>query len=98
MLNSLPEGLKGGLREAILDSLKDGEKVRRRATLRAFGIMLLLLVFTFELPSHYMVATIIASGTVLIVRAIFSLSASLNSHNEGILRLIVHYAEENKKP
>jgi hypothetical protein len=98
MLNSLPEGLKGGLGEAILDSFEDGEKVRRRATLRAFGIMLLLLVFTSELPSHYIVATIIASGTVLIVRAIFSLSASLNTHITEISRLIVHYAEENKKP
>ncbi len=61
MLRSLPEGLNGGLKEAVLDSLKEGQEVRRRVSLQAFGIMLLLLVFTSGLPSHYMVATIIAS-------------------------------------
>ena len=96
-MNKMPEDLKTLIAEETLDSYETGVRTRRTATLRCLAIVVMVMLMTSSTPPYVMVAALIATSTVLIVRAIFSMSASLNWHTDTVIRIIVHYAEENKK-
>lgn len=97
MINKMPEDLKTLIAKATLDSYENGVRTRKTATLRCLAIVVLVMLVTSSAPPYIMVAALISASTILIVRAIFSMSASLNWHTDTVMRIIIHYAEENKK-
>lgn len=96
MIKNAPDGLATDLARFAIDSQESGIKVRRVATIQAVITLLLILIFSVELPGHYVVAITVAASAIWIIRAIYSMSASLNIQCDTITRIIVHYSELEK--
>jgi hypothetical protein len=97
MIKNLPDDLGTDLARFAIESQAAGIRVRRVATIQAALTLLLILIFSVELPGNYVVAITIAASAIWIIRAIYSMSASLNMQCDTITRIIVHYSEPDKQ-
>ena len=97
MIKDLPDDLGTDLAKFAIESHTAGLKVRRVATIQAALTLLLILMFSARLSESYVMAITVAVSAIWIIRAVYSMSASLNMQCDTITRIIVHYSEASER-
>ena len=96
MLRNLPKNVEDELLEHCKDSYQRGIAVRRTG-IRYSAIILIVMLAGVALMQGVndgvVVAIAVSISSLCIVRAIYSVSASLNMQSDMITRLLIHYAE-----
>jgi hypothetical protein len=99
-MQDLPQELEMRVFTEISASLERG-KAARRATIFwstvTLAIVLVVLGAVFGASDYFAVAIAVAAGTLCIVWAVMSASASLNLQCDTLATMLTYYAEQNRK-
>lgn len=96
MLKNIPSSIEDEMFQHMKTSLENGLAVRRLGfiwTALLVGSVLLIMAITHGLSSEFFLALTLATSSLCVIWAIYSVSASLNMQCDLITRLIAHYGE-----